>query len=318
MQPLTTVPRVSVVIPVRNGRDYIYEALDSILGQSFKDFEIIVVDDGSSDFDYDTLLNYDSRIRVVHLDGKGVSHARNTGMCLARGDFFAFLDADDIWFPGKLAAQIRYFDAHPNVGVMYGKFTKWLPDKDGKFPPAETLGADCEKIETPEADRSGWVYTRLLMGMLVGMNTAVIRKSVYLQVGGFNEDMRIGEDYDFWLRASRVTEMHSLDCVVALYRIHPASAMHQINSANHMARLLNCAVSRWGTTNPDQTNLNMQVFKKRVAMTHFHHGYVHFWHGDATIAKNAFRLAAIGGENRLRAVIYFSFSWIRSLKKGTR
>jgi glycosyltransferase involved in cell wall biosynthesis len=156
------------------------------------------MDDGSDDFEYKTLEEYDSRIHVTRLAGEGVSRARNAGMKLARGEFIAFLDADDVWFPGKLAAQINYFHAHPNVGVVFGEFIKWLPDhENGEFPPAESLMKDCSTLDEGNSARSGWLYTRLLCGLLVGMNTAIIRHKIYARLGGFDESRRIGEDYDY-------------------------------------------------------------------------------------------------------------------------
>jgi glycosyltransferase involved in cell wall biosynthesis len=126
-------PRVSVVIPVRNGKDYLQEALDSVLQQSFTDLELLLIDDGSTDDDYDRYALQDERIRVIHLTGTGVSRARNAGMAQSRGELIAFLDADDVWFPGKLQAQVRYFDAHPDVGVVFGKLISWQAQPNGGF-----------------------------------------------------------------------------------------------------------------------------------------------------------------------------------------
>jgi len=117
--------------------------------------------------------------------------------------------------------------------------------------------------------------------------------------------MRIGEDYDFWLRASRVAPMHSLNGPVALYRIHPASAMHRVDKANHMARLLHCGFVRWGLENPDGSKLEPKQFARRLAMTHFDHGYLHYWRGDLTIARQSFALAFLSGGRRLRSAIYW-------------
>lgn len=167
MSQQTFSPQVSVIIPVRNGLAFIDEAIASALSQSFQDVEIVVIDDGSTDGDYDALSNTDPRIRVLHLAGRGVS-ARNHGMQVARGELIAFLDADDVWFPGKLAAQVRYMETHPEVGVVFGGFLKWAAGPDGTFAPAAELMTDCSALTRAEPARSGW-RTRLLMGLLVGM-----------------------------------------------------------------------------------------------------------------------------------------------------
>jgi glycosyltransferase involved in cell wall biosynthesis len=312
---MTLAPLVSAIIPVRNGRDYIDEALQSVLTQNCPNLEIIVVDDGSDDYDYMKLKDVDKRIEVIRLAGYGVSRARNTGMRHAKGKYIAFLDADDVWFPGKLEAQIRYFDNHPNVGCVFGGFLKWYRDESsGVFPQAHTLWNDCGEITGNAPERSGWIYTKLLSGLLVGMNTAVIRREVFDLLGGFDESMRIGEDYMFWLKTSRVFEMHALDGPVALYRIHSSSAMNRLSEENHQARLLRTAFERWGLVNPDGSKLPLESFRRRLALTEFTHGYKHYWHGNPGVAARAFRGAIAGMALPIRSTAYYLLSqWKRLL-----
>ncbi len=281
-------PVVSVVIPVRNCRDYIDESVASVLSQSYTNLELIVIDDGSDDDDYTRLLDLDPRVRVARLPGSGVSKARNVGMTMARGQYIAFLDADDVWFPGKLEAQVRYLENNPQVGVVFGGFIRWLPNKQGEFRPSDELASTVCSDARCNADRSGWLYLRLLNGLLVGMNTAVIRRSIYESIGGFNESMRQAEDYDFWLKASRLMEMHSLDGAVALYRIHPASAMHRLANESMLAVLLMSARLRWGLSQNDGQMMSAQQFSQRLGSVYFDHGYSHYWQGSYAGAKKAF------------------------------
>ena len=297
-------PRVSVIIPVRDCIDYVREALNSVLSQSFPDFELLLVDDGSKDADYRQFEKIDERVRVIRLEGIGVSGARNAGLSQSRGDVMAFLDADDVWFPGKLQAQINYFDQHPEVGVVFGGFARWQADDQGQFVPAASLTSDCGDLKKSQANRSGWLYTRLLDGLLVGMNTAVIRRGVLEAIGGFNEAMRQGEDYDFWLKASRVAEMHSLAGEVALYRIHGSSAMHRLSEENHLAALLKSAYMRWGIVSPDGSRLSESAFKRRICSVYFDHGYRHYWHGKLPVARKAFWASLKGGYRPLRSLVY--------------
>jgi glycosyltransferase involved in cell wall biosynthesis len=301
-------PLVSVIIPVRNGRAYIDEAIASVLSQSFQDVEIVVINDGSTDGDYDSLTSTDPRIRLLHLAGCGVSTARNLGMQAARGELIAFLDADDVWFPGKLQAQVSYMDAHPEVGVVFGGFLKWEAGPGGVFPPASGLVSDCSAITQPEVARSGWLYSRLLMGLLVGMNTAMVRRSVVDTIGGFNTSLRQAEDYDFWLKASRVAEMHALDGRVALYRIHPASAMHRLAPDNALVTVLRAARLRWGLQGPGSDALSQQAFRRRTAQIQFDHGYAHFWQGSRAVARRAFYRALRAGYRPWRSAAYLGLS----------
>lgn len=288
----------------------------SILNQEIQESEVIIVDDGSDDFNYFQLVELDSRIKVIRLDGAGVSAARNAGMRSAKGRYIAFLDADDVWFPGKLTAQIRYLENHTEVGCVFGAFTKWLSNADGHFALAKDLMIDCSAVENSDPERSGWLYTRLLTGLLVGMNTAVIRREIFDDLGGFDESMRIGEDYLFWLKVSRVYEMHALDAKVALYRIHSSSAMSQLDPENHQARLLEIARARWGLRNPDGTEISSMEFARRLGESHFTHAYNHFWHGSASVARHSFFKAIRGGVLPARSAAYVALSpfrhWLRS------
>ncbi len=297
-------PRVTVIIPVRNCINYIQEALDSVLSQTFSDLELLLIDDGSTDADYQQFESIDVRVHVTRLEGVGVSRARNTGMAQARGEFLAFLDADDVWFPGKLEAQVRYLDLHREVGVVFGGFTRWQADTQGRFAPAHELVQNCSNVIDCESDRSGWLYTRLLLGLLVGMNTAMIRREILDAIGGFNESMRQGEDYDFWLKASRVSEMHSLNAKVALYRIHPASAMHRLSPENSLAFLLKAAAMRWGLTGPGNDSIDEAAFANRLSQVDFNHAYTHFWKGDRKVARQSFWNAMRRGYMPVRCAAY--------------
>jgi len=298
-------PRVSVIIPVRDGIDFVREALDSVTSQSFSDFELLLVDDGSKDADYRQFEKIDQRVRVIRLEGVGVSGARNAGLLQARGDLLAFLDADDVWFPGKLEAQVHHFDQHPDVGVVFGKFIRWNCLSSGVFPEASTLIENVSQSPAADPQRSGWLYTQLLNGLLVGMNTAVVKRSVYEAIGGFDQSMLQGEDYDFWLKSSRIAPMHCLDSNVALYRIHSASAMHKLNDRNQLGILLQMAALRWGLGDMQGNQFPIKRFSGRLASSNFDHAYSHFWHGDIKIAKEHFKKSITNGNKKIKALLYW-------------
>src|SRR5438132_1599837 len=110
---------VSVVIPVYNGERYLADAIQSVRDQTYQNFEVIVVDDGSTDGSADVAQRFGEAIRYVHQANGGVCKARNAGIAAARGAYIAFLDQDDLWLPDKLAAQVTYLDSHPEVGAVY-------------------------------------------------------------------------------------------------------------------------------------------------------------------------------------------------------
>jgi len=318
MSSALNLPIVSIIIPVRNGMPYIHEAIESIIDQSFEKFEILIINDGSNDGDYNKLHSIDDRIFVHHLTGNGVSSARNFGIKHSRGDFIAFLDADDIWFPGKLEAQVNYLQKYGEVGVVFGSFLKWETDQEGRFAPAQTLMSDCCHLTRSEGLRSGWIYTRLLQGLLVGMNTAMVRRHVMESIGGFNTSLRQGEDSDFWLKASQITEMHALDGCVALYRIHPASAMHKVADENALLKVLNSSVLRWGLDGPHGDTLSATLFNQRIAQIQFDHGYMHFWNGDIKVARKSFMSAFFKGHRTFKSMLYIFYSYANPRKKASK
>ncbi|HEY1092631.1 MAG TPA: glycosyltransferase family A protein, partial [Burkholderiaceae bacterium] len=126
------MPRVSVVIPSYNAEGFIAETLRSVLAQSFTDFEIIVVDDGSSDRTPE--IAEALGVRVLRQANAGVCAARNRGLAEARGEFICFLDHDDYWYPDKLAAQIAEFERDPELGVVYTDIIPWSVDATGTYP----------------------------------------------------------------------------------------------------------------------------------------------------------------------------------------
>lgn len=146
------LPIVSVVIPVRNCRDYIDESVASVLSQSYRNFELLVIDDGSDDDDYTRLLELDPRVRVARLAGNGVSKARNVGMAMARGKYVAFLDADDVWFPGKLPDSPRLGPLPHLISCVRTSccIRARLPIIDPAYPsPARPRAIRTERVQAP-------------------------------------------------------------------------------------------------------------------------------------------------------------------------
>ena len=210
-------PQVSVVIPVWNGERHLKQAIESILGQDFADFELIVIDDGSTDCSAEIVSAFANEPRVVlHKQANaGVVAARNAGLRLAKAEFVAFLDADDIALPGRLARQVAFLRANPEVSVI-GTDIAYFNDAKGvirtqKFP----FGA-------------ARVAVALETGNPLAQPSVMIRKRMAIEAGGYREAFRFGaEDYDLWLRLSEKHPLDNLPEVLTLYRIHPDSLTHQ-------------------------------------------------------------------------------------------
>lgn len=311
MSPGAATPSISVVIPVYNCWNLLGEAIDSVIAQNVPVLEVLVINDGSSDGDYQYFARTYPGVRIVDKPHEGVSASRNLGIREAKGDVIAFLDADDVWLPGKLAAQIRLLQQHPDTGAVFGRFEKWLADDAGVYRPWREFGTVPDTASCDPA-RSGWLYGKLVMGLLVGMNTAIVRKSLLLEMGGFDESRQIGEDYELWLRISRHTRMMCLGEVVALYRIHPASATQRLRDASDLAQVLEGAYQRWGLEAPHSSGLTDAAYRRRLAQVHFEHGYTHFWRGSLRLARQAFRRALQYEAEHARARLYAMLSRFKS------
>ena len=182
-------PQVSVIIPTYNRARIIKEAVDSVLAQDFKDFELIVVDDGSTDNTSSVLAPYGDDIRIHFQENKGVSAARNRGIAEASGQFIAFLDSDDLWLPQKLTTQVEFFNQTPDALICQTEEV-WIrngirvnPKKRHKKP-------------------SGMIFEPSLALCLVSPSAVMIRRELLDSAGGFDETLPVCEDYDLWLRIS--------------------------------------------------------------------------------------------------------------------
>jgi glycosyltransferase involved in cell wall biosynthesis len=183
-------PRVSVIMPAFNEASYVRRSIDSILAQTFRDFELIVVDDGSTDGTWGIVQGYDDP-RIVGVRGErgGVCRAVNRGLEMARGEYLARMDADDESLPERLERQVRFLDAHPSISILGTAYYKWDAlhgERYARFHP-----------ETDEAiRRSLGLYIPICQG------TVMFRREVYETIGGYDPTIPDAEDMDLWLRAA--------------------------------------------------------------------------------------------------------------------
>lgn len=207
-------PTLSVVVPVHNGARWLGETLWSILSQSFRDFELILVDDASTDDLRGVLREFqDSRLHVVHLEKNvGVAGARNQGIAQARGHYIAFCDADDICQPDRFEKQLAYLQQNPQVGVCGTAFTCFDTQ-------------DRETVRHPGADAE--IKSTLMKGNCFGMSTMMGRAELFHR-HAFDQAMSPTEDYDMWTRlASEGVRMANLPDSLLRYRVHAQQASQQ-------------------------------------------------------------------------------------------
>ena len=218
-----TTPTVSVVMSVFNGERFLPEAIDSILDQRFKDFEFIIVDDGSTDRSasiLDSYQNSDSRVRVFHEKHAGLVNSLNHGCALAQGKYIGRMDADDVASIDRLGLQVDFMELHKEIGVLGGT-AEWI-DADGK-----SLGIYPYPFEDAE------IKTELLRRCAMWHPTILLRREVFEWAGGYRH-VAGAEDYDLWVRVARGFKLANLETVILKYRIHP----QQVSMQSKMKQIL--------------------------------------------------------------------------------
>ncbi len=207
------MPKVTVITPAYNAEKYLRQTIESVLAQTFQDFEMLIIDDGSVDSTRLISESYSDKVTCIKKENGGVSSARNLGMSKANGDYIAFLDADDIWHPSKLEKQVNFLESNLDIGICY-------------------VGVECvdENLRTLsyiEANSySDYCEALLLYSCVVSgsCSSVMIRRSFVEQIGGFDTNFTNYEDWEYWLRLSLETKFAPISEYLLKYRIKLGSA----------------------------------------------------------------------------------------------
>jgi len=213
------MPKVSVIIPAYNAMEYLPETLENVLQQTLRDFEVIVVDDGSSDdicswFEAHVI---DARVRLVSQENKGLSGARNTGIKHATSPYIAFPDADDLWDTSKLEKQVHLLDSDPSSGLVY----TWVAYIDSQ-------GKPTGRVRKNSAE--GMIWPDLTQHNVIECGSVVlVRHECFREVGLFDESLRSIEDLDMWLRMAQHYQFRMISEPLVYYRQHTASLSKNVS-----------------------------------------------------------------------------------------
>jgi glycosyltransferase involved in cell wall biosynthesis len=204
------VPTVSVIIPAYNAAEFLAETLDSALLQTHSDFEVLVIDDGSTDDTSAIAASYGPPVRLIRTANQGAALARNTGIDAASAEFAAFLDADDLWEPDKLARQLDRIDERcrfvytDTISFGHEELTGIRMSSGGLLP-------------------SGDVVAKLIEGNFIATSSVLLDLEIARRAGGFDPKFRIAQDWILWLRAARLTRVAAIQDPLVHYRMHPGS-----------------------------------------------------------------------------------------------
>lgn len=235
----------SIIIPAYNASDYLAETLDSALNQTFSDFEILVIDDGSTDNTVEVVNRYqklDPRVKLISQENQGVSQARNTGIQAARGQYLAFLDSDDIWFPDNLEFHLNHFQTDSKLGISFARVEFINPDGS---PTGQSSSLRLKNISP---------YHLYMENLLCTPSNSVIRKEVFVEIGGFNKALSGYADIELFLRVSHAGwDVKGINQVLVGYRTSTGGMSAQLQKMEEEWYIFNEIVSQYA---PDLVSLH--------------------------------------------------------------
>ena len=266
-------PTVSVIIPVYNNAGTISRTVDSVLAQTIDDIEIIIVDDGSTDDTRAYLKPYGKRIRYFYQSNQERSAARNNGLLQARGQYIAFLDADDYWLPFKLEKQIAVFQNNPELGLVYSQ--AYAIKKQDQ--PLYILG----KKGINSSNDPSETFCRLLVGNFIPSPTPLISSQCVRETGFFDEKISIREDNDYWLRIARFYPILGIPEPLACYQLSEGDFLQKLAAKNAQDAYV-YVVEKYKDDHPcTQDDYNLAL-----ALSWFRASLIDFGIGDLEAAKH--------------------------------
>ncbi len=209
------MPTVDIILPAFNAAHFLPMALDSVVAQTFADWRILLVDDGSTDETTVVAARYSEqlgpKLRYIRQENRGLPAARNTAIHHAEAEFLALLDADDVWLPHRLEASLKLFAGRPEVGLSYGLI-------EGIDPAGAVVGRFTDRKQHPE----GWIAPLIYMRTMdLPCPTVTFRRACVEQSGVFDETLRATEDRDLWVRIAQRFQVACVPEVIAQYRTSP-------------------------------------------------------------------------------------------------
>ncbi|MGQ9509581.1 MAG: glycosyltransferase, partial [Thermodesulfobacteriota bacterium] len=224
-------PKVSVVIPAYNHERYVGEAIESVLGQTFEDFELIIINDGSTDRTEDEILKFnDRRIRYYSQENRGLSATLNRGIELSRGEYFTFLPSDDVMLPEKLEVQLKVMEESKEIGIVFSY--PIIIDGEGK----EVLDDPIvDWFKTP-FEKKEEIFPALFERNFLCAPTALIRQECFTKVGFFDEFLKTAQDYDMWMRILKYYDLKIIKTPLLKLRWHGANLTYRATEGTEMER----------------------------------------------------------------------------------
>ncbi len=296
----TNHPQVSVIIPTYNQAKFIGEAIDSVLNQTYQDFEIIVVDDGSTDRTKEVLDKYKDSIRYIYQENRGPAAAKNKGILASQGKYIATLDSDDVWLPRKLEFQIDLLESNEQLDLVYA---------DAYRINLKSQGLSKETYFQRYKPYSGRVLDKLLLDNFIPSLAVMMRRRCLDKVGLFDESLYTGEDWDLWLRIAKESNLDFINFPLGTRRIHKSNITRESEERMILndIKILNKMMA--GELNsPKQLR---QVVNKKFAQLYYLLGKEYLLSGAMQRSKEQFKIAFSYRHLFFKNLIYYLFTFLK-------
>lgn len=295
------MPRVSIVMPTYNCAAYIPESIQSVLNQDFQDFELIIVDDGSTD-DTENIVSYfedvlKDRLIYIKTENQGASQARNTALKSCRGEFIAFLDADDIWMSKKLSTQLKVFEQFSDIALVFSDAL--IVDASGKSFNKNYIKP--WEINLPAREIYGQILAKR---NFIPFSTIITKKSIINDIGVFDDAFKSSQDTDWLLRIAVKYEIKAVNETLSHYRVHPTAISRNIGLRKHdtIAILL----KNLNLETPLSPSIKKEI-RTRIAENYYEWGYDEFEHNRFSNAREKFICSMHYSATRYPEKYYYSF-----------
>jgi cellulose synthase/poly-beta-1,6-N-acetylglucosamine synthase-like glycosyltransferase len=296
------MPTVSVIIPAYNAALYVGEALGSVFEQTFRDFEVIVIDDGSTDDTARVVQRASAgRARYLRQPNAGPSASRNRGVLESSSSLICFLDADDVWMKDKLTRQVECLQRNPQAGLVYTDYSRGRLQETS---PGSRLKAYSHK-------GSGNVFYNLLRQNFIHTSSVMLRREVLPSAGLFDPNLRGTEDLELWLRIARNNAFAYLDESLVFVRQHEANTTSTVEFVREQVRAYRIMMARWGRDPSAAT-----VLREVLGACYWDLAYAERTAGQLPAAVHAYLQSSFRGHRTFEALL--RAAWTSGLAAGRR
>jgi glycosyltransferase involved in cell wall biosynthesis len=300
-----SVPTVSIIVPNFNTENYLKRCIGSVQAQSFADWELLLVDDGSK-VDPTPFIPEDSRIKVLwHESNRGLAAARNTGIKASTGKYIATLDSDDYWLPTKLERMVAFFEANPQIEMAFHDFRHELADgtsvdwQGGMKQRLANLGIQMRSVVGGDEFTESIMHPLIRLTSFIHPSTFMIRRECLEKTGLFNEDYRIAEDLEMWVRVGKHCKAGIVDEVLSHVEQRPNSLGHnRLKLSEGIVRLYR-SIADEDATLPGEVR---QALESRLLKEHMDLGWEYIQRNEFTASRKNYREAKKYGGGRLAQI----------------